>query len=325
MKIKKLNREKTSTHSSRTIKIYNNKKLNASKRAQNKDLGKPPNLKNIILDKPNIWAAKEKSIRLITFLINQGRHFLLHPAGTKKILKYESNQQKQKEKENLHNYINKMKPLYDLLGQISITYLGFQQRQQKKERLIVFFFRNNSQIDPQYDNLEPLINNQLQYELEEIKFQLDKNFFRELHEILKQLVGNQINIQNQIKLITQKIVNQTNDLHELSQANTIAKNLFIQLLIEQGNKNLQLLKTIIEDQDAKQLVKLFKYFITSNSLRIEEFITNIIKLMQGDNFNNLTENSHQQDIFNDECLIQLKYLYPENDNSIYLSDQEGFI
>ncbi|CAD8085957.1 unnamed protein product [Paramecium sonneborni] len=323
MKFKKCNRNKTSIHSKkRTNKISKKKKLKSNQKAQNKDLGKPPNLKNIILDKPNIWAAKEKQVRLIRFLITQGRHFLLHLAGTKKTIINESNLQKKEEKENLSNHINKMKPLYDLLEQISFTYLGFPQRQKKKERLIIFFFRTNSEIDPQYDGLEPLNNTQFQRDLEEIKFQLDKDFYREFHNLLKQLEGDQTDIQNQIKLITQEIVTQTIDLHDLSKANTIAKNLFIQLMIEKGNDNLQLLKKIVEEFNEKKLYELFKELIVQYSFRITEFITKLIQLMQGDNIDDLNENTYPQDIINDDFLIQFKYQYQENDNSIYLSDQE---
>ncbi|CAD8172655.1 unnamed protein product [Paramecium octaurelia] len=302
------------------IKIQKIKKLEQNEKVRNIDLGKPPNLQNITINKPNIWAAKEGSIRLLTFLIAQGRHILLHLAGAKKSIINEEDKREMKEKEELLNFINKMKPLYDLLESIYQTYLEFPLKQKKKERLIVFFFRNNSDQDPYYDKLSPLENSQFQQNLDEIKLQLDKVFYRELYNILKQLDGNQNNIQDQINLITQDIIEQTNQLDELSQANTIVKNLFIQLLIEQGNNNLSLLQTIIEKQHKNQLLLMFKDLITQNSIRITKFITDIVQLFQGDDLNNSIECTFQQTNYNQNYHFQQKWLSLENENSVYLSD-----
>ncbi|CAD8177211.1 unnamed protein product [Paramecium pentaurelia] len=320
MKIKKENKKKSSTYSERTHQNMKNKKQQAKEKLKNTDLGKPRNLKNISFEKPNIWATKEGAIRILTFLMNQGRHFLLHPAGAKKSIINEENEQNIKEKQDLLNQINKLKPLYDLLENIHQTFLGFPQKQKKKERLIVFFFRNNCDIEPHYDKVSPLENLHFQQNLEEIKFQLDNVFYRELSDILKQLEGNELNIQDQIKLITQDLVNQTNNLDEISLANTIVKNLFIQLLIEQGNHNLQLLEMIVEKQNKTLLLQIFKEFINQNSFRITKFITELVQLIQGDDLNNSIECTFQQTNYDENCIIQQNWQYLENENSVYLSD-----
>ncbi|CAK69469.1 unnamed protein product (macronuclear) [Paramecium tetraurelia] len=306
MKLKK--RVKGGSYQKGRIKNKKIKKVEQNEKVKNIDLGKPPNLQNITIKQTQYLGSQ------------RGRHILLHLAGAKKSISNEDNRREIKEKQELLHFINKMKPFYDLLESIYQNYLEFPIKQKKKERLIVFFFRNNSDVDPNYDKLNPLENSKFQQNLDEIKLQLDKVFYRDLYNILKQLEGNEHNIQDQINLITQDIIEQTNQLNELSQANTIVKNLFIQLLIEQGNHKFSQLETLIEKQNKNQLILMFKQLITQNSIRITKFITDIVQLFQGDDLNNSIQCTFQQTNYDENYHIQQKWQSQENENSVYLSD-----
>ncbi|CAK77618.1 unnamed protein product (macronuclear) [Paramecium tetraurelia] len=257
------------------------------------EIGKPPGLNKISMAQPKIWSTQQRDINIIEFLINEGRHFLLHFAGAKKNLKNEQNQYKRMLKQEKYNEQKSNQPLYEFLESFSENHLGQPSRNKKKERIVVFFFRSNClhNLKNRYTKQMDIQNENWIKILKEIKFILDETFYTELIELLKKLEEN-----NDIKWITEQLIQQFSETDNLKDIQVIFKNLLIQIF--KGRLDEHLYWDKVQNLPPDQILKIYKERIPHYQPQIMKFVKSVKTLFDGESKDN-NQNFQYQDIEKD--------------------------
>ncbi|CAD8171493.1 unnamed protein product [Paramecium pentaurelia] len=253
------------------------------------EIGKPAGLSKISVQQPKIWSTQQPDINFISYLMKEGRHFLLHFAGAKKNLKNEQDEYRKMIKQEKYNEQKSNQPLYEFLESFSENYLGQPQRNKKKERIVVFFFRNNGLLNlkGRYPKELTLQNQKWKTILKEIKFLLDEIFYLELIGILKKLENNY-----SIERIADDLLDQFIQTNNLKDIQVIFKNLLIQIFKSRNDELLYWDK--VQNLSPDQIFKIYKERIKFYKNQIMTFIKNIQILFEGEQLDSQQNIQYQE-------------------------------
>ncbi|CAD8073347.1 unnamed protein product [Paramecium sonneborni] len=280
------------------------KKIKKRKNSQiQTNRGKPSDIQSTQLSIPDIWTNHPVCLKLIKYLLDNGRHNCLHQAGKQT----NKNDYKSKKCE-----IKKNKEFYTQLESIAKELFGYQC---ETKRCIVFFFRSNEEEKLANDNW---IQNFHQYNqdcveaLFKIKALFNEKFFNNLILILS-------SNQTQDQLIQQLLQNSETP----QQFSQIIQNIYIKYILEQMKE--QQSCNVYTFRNRAAIEDNFFSFIKSNSFKIEleKFIRDIKFIFNRENdqyHGSVIQFQETNDL--SQLFIELQNSTPWFYDQIQLHDQE---
>ncbi|CAD8063041.1 unnamed protein product [Paramecium primaurelia] len=218
-------------------------KQNASQ-PQTENRGKPSQLKFLQLNAPGIWTNKHKSLYIIKYLTDNGRHNFLHQAG--KHSNKDADHENQQNNQDTKIYFEQAQEIAEKLFNIQCS----------SKRCIVFYFRYINEQKLTYDFSEYIQNKDFVDILSSIQNLLTENFIQDLIIILSS--------QNNINSIADMLLENKGAPSNYSH---IIKNLFIQkkidTMIEQKTitSDIETIRNefedFLKDPQTKYLVRMF--------------------------------------------------------------------
>ncbi|CAD8079105.1 unnamed protein product [Paramecium sonneborni] len=291
-----MGRSRKNNKSQQTIEVNDDSKIQCNKigkckiKIKKSEIGKPRDLGLIQLDLPEIWSCSKNLVDILKFFIDEGRHFLLHLAGTKRSLETKQNKLKKKEMEQKQIEIKKKQPLFDFMEQFSVEFLGLPKRTKNKERIVVFFFRNNRVFNLKYStNLNSILKNEKWVQiLKDIYFIFDVNFYEELISILFLLEKN-----DDINFIVAQLIQEFLNTQNLLDIKVIFKNLLIQIIKDHIDHQLNYIG--LHQLKSNEILDIYKKRIFYYQDRVIKLIKNIRTLFDNYNYEQVQNAQYEED------------------------------
>ncbi|CAD8074078.1 unnamed protein product [Paramecium sonneborni] len=290
-------------------KIQSNKLQKCITKIRKSEIGKPSFLNSISLQIPNIWSSNYILVNIVSFFIDEGRHFLLHLAGAKRKSEKEKDILKKQQQLKKQIEIVQKKPLFEFLESFSINQLGMPKRNKKKERIVVFFLRSNMNFDLKVNYSIKLsqLNEKWAQILKKIKFLFDEKFYKELIEILDLLQKHE----NRIGFIADVLIDKLERSNCLENIQVIFKNLLIQIIKEHQDELLNHIQLYQRQPD--YILEVYKKQIKLYRHRIINFIFNLRCLFDNYNYDQVQNLMYQQ---------QVREFFEAEDQNYKIFDQD---